>query len=110
MERSTWNRASLAPSRAADLPRAEIPALPASRMPSLVELFTFMRDAELRFSTLRMRIEERTGTARGTHVVTSDVLLRHPGDARVTTSEDGRGTAGNYELWLSDGEIVRLPK
>ena len=30
-----------------------------------------------------------------------------PGDARVTTTEPHRGTAGNYELWLSDGEMVR---
>ena len=36
-----------------------------------------------------------------------DLLLRHPGDARVTTTEPHRGTAGNYELWLSDGEMVR---
>ena len=66
-----------------------------------------MRDAELRFTTLRMRIEERSGTARGAHLVTSELLLRHPGDARVTTTEEHRGTAGNFELWLSDGEIVR---
>jgi hypothetical protein len=102
-----WNRAALAPARSASWPRAEIAALPADRLPELGELFTFMRDAELRFSTLRLRIEERSGTTRGEHLVTSEVLLRHPGDARVTTTEEHRGTAGNYDLWLSDGETVR---
>ena len=34
-------------------------------------------------------------------------LLRHPGDAKVTTTEPSLGTAGNYELWISDGETVR---
>ena len=107
MTSTRWDRAALVPARSAALPRAEIAALPAGRPPELAELFTFMRDAELRFSTLRMRIEERAGTARGTHLVTSELLLRHPGDARVTTTADGRGTAGNYDLWLSDGETVR---
>jgi outer membrane lipoprotein-sorting protein len=107
MTSTRWDRAALVPARSAALPRAEIAALPAGRPPELAELFTFMRDAELRFSTLRLRIEERAGTARGTHLVTSELLLRHPGDARVTTTEDGRGTAGNYDLWLSDGETVR---
>jgi hypothetical protein len=71
------------------------------------ELFTFMRDAELRFQALRMRIEERTITALGEQIVLMEIALRHPGLARVTTSEPGRGTADNYELWISDGEIVR---
>ena len=102
-----WDRAALVPSRDDAWPRPEVAALPADRLPDVGDLFTFMRDAELRFSTLRMRIEERTGTARGQHVVTAELLLRHPGDARVTTSEEHRGTAGNYELWLSDGDTVR---
>jgi outer membrane lipoprotein-sorting protein len=102
-----WDRAALVPSRSDALPRAEITALPANRLPELGELFTFMRDAELRFSTLRLRIDERARTARGVHLATSELLLRHPGDARVTTTEEHRGTAGNYELWLSDGDTVR---
>jgi outer membrane lipoprotein-sorting protein len=103
----SWERAALVPARSDPMPRPELAALPADRLPELGELFTFMRDAELRFTTLRMRIEERSGTARGAHLVTSELLLRHPGDARVTTTEEHRGTAGNFELWLSDGEIVR---
>jgi hypothetical protein len=54
-----------------------------------------------------MRIEERTWTARGDHLTVVDVALRHPGSAKVTTSEPHRGTAGNYEIWISDGERVR---
>lgn len=88
-------------------PRPEIVTLPAGGLPTVAELFTFMRDAELRFETLRMRIEERSFTARGEHVVVSEVALRHPGVARVTTTEPGRDAHGNYELWISDGETVR---
>ena len=66
-----------------------------------------MRDAERRFETLRMRIEERTAAAAGELLVASEVFIRHPGWARVTTSEPSLGAAGNYEIWLSDGETVR---
>lgn len=101
-----WDRAALVP--AADDARRlpEIVAL-TPELPSVAELFTFMRDAELRFATLRMRIEERAFGARGELLVAMDVLLRHPGNARVTTTEPDRGTAGNYETWISDGITVR---
>jgi outer membrane lipoprotein-sorting protein len=66
-----------------------------------------MRDAELRWSTLRMRIEERAFGAAGEQLTALDVAIRHPGHARVTTSEPSRGTAGNYEVWVSDGDVVR---
>ena len=48
-----------------------------------------MRDAELRFSTLRMRIDERAGTARGQHLVTSELLLAHPGDINPQVTWNG---------------------
>ena len=102
-----WDRAAAIPARAGDRRRPELVALPSGALPSVDVLFTFMRDAELRFETLRMRIEEVTQTARGRHLVGMDLLLRHPGDARVTTTEPDLGTSGNYELWLSDGEMVR---
>jgi outer membrane lipoprotein-sorting protein len=54
-----------------------------------------------------MRIEERTFTTDGEHLVAMDVVVRHPGHARVTTTEPDRGTAGNYETWISDGVTVR---
>ena len=101
-----WDRAATLPATVGGRRRPEIFAL-APGMPSLEELFTFMRDAELRFTTLRMRIDERTFGALGEQVVALDVALRHVGAARVTTTEPARGTAGNYEVWISDGETVR---
>ena len=105
MSTRLWDRAALVPVDAAGR-FPEVVTLPAT-LPTVEELFTFMRDAELRFRTLRMRIEERTLTGRGEMVATMDVAIRHPGHARVTTTEPGRGTAGNFELWLGDGETVR---
>ena len=100
-----WDRAALVPvDDAGRYP--EVVALGRGQ-PSVAELFAFMRDAELRFRTLRLRIEERSFTARGEALVVMDVAISHPGHARVTTSEPGRGTAGNFELWISDGETIR---
>ncbi len=76
-------------------------------LPTVDELFTFMRDAERRFETLRLRLEERTYGARGEQLVTLDVAVRHPGHARVVTTTPGRKAAGSHELWISDGEVVR---
>jgi hypothetical protein len=101
-----WDRAALLPVAADGRRLPEIVAL-SPELPSVAELFTFMRDAELRFATLRMRIEERTFGTQGEHLVAMDILLRHPGHARVTTTEPDRGTAGNYETWISDGITVR---
>jgi len=36
-----------------------------------------------------------------------DVSIQHPGHARVTTTEAGGGTAGNFELWVGDGATIR---
>jgi outer membrane lipoprotein-sorting protein len=105
MSTRIWDRAALVPVDAAGR-FPEIVALPAT-LPTVAELFTFMRDAELRFRTLRLGLEERTFTARGETLISMDVAIRHPGHARVTTTEAGRGAAGNFELWISDGETVR---
>ncbi len=86
--------------------RAELVALPAG-IPTVQELFTFARDAEGRFETLLMRIEERTFATRGEQLVTMDVAIRHPGHARVVTTEPARRAAGHHELWISDGEVIR---
>jgi outer membrane lipoprotein-sorting protein len=102
-----WDRAADLPMPVDRRPRPELVTLPGDDLPTVAELFTFMRDAELRFDTLRMRIEERSFTTRGEHLVVVESAIRHPGDARVTTTEPHLGTAGNYELWVSDGEIVR---
>jgi hypothetical protein len=75
--------------------------------PTVEQLFDFMRDAELRFATLRMRILERVVASRGEETTQIDVMLRHPGHAKVTTSRPGDVVGGPYEIWISDGEIVR---
>jgi len=105
MSSRLWDRAALVPVRAGE-PHPEIVALPAG-LPSIEELFTFMRDAERRFETLRMRIEERTYGARGVQLVTMDIALRHPGQSRVVTTERSSKAAGSHELWITDGQIVR---
>ncbi len=102
-----WDRAGSLPVPAGERPRPELVALPPVALPSVEDLFTFMRDAERRFDTLRMRIEETTATATGESVLTVEALIEHPGRARVTTTESGAGLGANYEVWLSDGGRVR---
>ncbi len=99
-----WDRAAALPAVPGER-AAEVAAL-GREEPTVAELFTFMRDAELRFATLRMRIEEQTYGGRGEQLVRMDVTLQHPAHARVVTSEpSGRGIAPS-EVWLSDGETV----
>jgi outer membrane lipoprotein-sorting protein len=86
--------------------RPELVALP-TELPTVAQLFTFARDAELRFETLRLAIDERTFGTRGEQHALIDVMVRHPGQAKVTTSDPSRGTRGNYEIWISDGVTVR---
>lgn len=99
-----WDRAALVPSRVGGRSPAVVTL--GTELPDLTRLFDFMRDAELRFQTLRMRLEERTEGVRGSHLVAMDVSLQHPGHARVTTMEPGAGAAGNFEVWISDGETI----
>jgi hypothetical protein len=100
-----WDRAALVPVRRGER-RPEVLALPVG-LPSVQELFTFARDAERRFETLKLRIEERTFGARGEQVVTMDIAVRHPGHARVVTTEPALRAAGAHELWISDGDVIR---
>ena len=100
-----WDRAALA--IANDGRRLPAVASLPPGDPTVADLFEFMRDAELRFATLRMRILDRSITARGEDETEIDVMLRHPGHARVTTSPPGRIVGGRYEVWISDGDIVR---
>jgi hypothetical protein len=101
-----WDRAAALPALRDGRRLPAVPALVDDR-PTVEQLFEFMRDAESRFATLRMRIEERSTTARGDELVTLDVMLRHPGDARVTTARDGEDGRPVYEVWISDGDLVR---
>jgi hypothetical protein len=105
-ETAHWNRA-LVPSASADgRRRAIIQALPLN-LPTVWELFEFMRDAELRFATLRLRIVERARTARGEEATSIDVVIRHPGHSKVTSTTIGQGARADYEIWISDGDLVR---
>ncbi len=74
--------------------------------PSIDELLTFMAEAELRFSSLRMRIVDRRWNARGEEVETTEVWLRHPGRAKVIQLR-GEGAGRDYDVWVSDGEHVQ---
>ena len=91
-----WDRAADLPAVAGRRPRPELVALPADELPTVAELFTFMRDAELRFESLRMRIEERTFGVAGEQVALIDVVMRHPDDAKVTTTVPGSGARSSY--------------
>jgi outer membrane lipoprotein-sorting protein len=101
-----WDRAGLLPVSTAGASRPEIIAI-GEELPTLPELFTFMRDAELRFTTLRMRIEEHAFTTRGEDVATIEVMLRHPGNVKVLTTRPGEGLRQRYDAWVSDGTTVR---
>lgn len=100
-----WDRAALAV-QSGERRLPAVASLPAT-LPAPTELFDFMRDAELRFATLRMRILERTTTTRGEDEVQMDVLLRHRAHAKVTTSRPGHVLGRDHELWISDGDLVR---
>jgi hypothetical protein len=105
-ETRLWDRAAALPARSDGRRLPEVVALSAE-LPTVAELFDFMRDAELRFATLRMRIEERAQTARGEDLTAMDTVLRHTGDARVTTTRSSDPARADYEVWISDGDLVR---
>jgi hypothetical protein len=105
-ETRLWDRAAALPARTDGNRLPEVVTL-AAGIPTVAELFDFMRDAELRFATLRLRIEERTRTARGDETTKMDTVLRHPGDAKVTTTRPSDSARGEYEVWISDGDLVR---
>jgi hypothetical protein len=88
----------------AELRRPELATL-ASDEPSVHELFRFMAEAELRFTTLRMRIIDRRFSTLDEEVETSEIWLRHPGLAKVVTSRDPAGR--DFDVWVTDGETVR---
>ncbi len=105
-ETRLWDRAAALPARADGRRLPEVATLDAG-LPTVAELFDFMRDAELRFGTLRLRIEERAQTARGEELTTMEAIVRHPGDAKVMTTHGEVSIKSDYELWVSDGELVR---
>ena len=72
------------------------------------QLFDFMRDAELRFATLRLRVEERRSTLarRGDddHRSSSCAIPARP---RSRPRAEGERGKADYEIWISDGDLVR---
>jgi hypothetical protein len=102
-----WDQASSALVAADGRRLPEIAQL-GPELPDLATLFTFARDAELRFASLRLRLEERAWVASGETLRVHEVLLRHPGRARVTTFRPDRPTPTNHDAWLSDGETVQV--
>ena len=88
-----------------DASRRSPPCAPSCR-PSDA-LFTFMRDAELRFETLRMRIEEHTWTARGEHVLDPRRHAPPPGEVKVLATEPVSARPTATSPWVSDGTTVR---
>jgi hypothetical protein len=97
-----------APETEEELREPEIVAL-GPETPDLNDLFLFMRDAELRFESLRLRIEDRTFGTRGELLETSELWLRHPGRAKVVTrTGDGlEPVSRDFRVWLTDREHVR---
>jgi hypothetical protein len=86
--------------------RPRIVALPPGGPPDVATLFTFMRDAELRFRTLRMRIEERTWGATGDALLVHEILVRHPERARVTVRHADLDMPRDHETWAFDAGFV----
>jgi hypothetical protein len=84
----------------------ELAVAPAPDAPSLSDLFTFMRDAEMRFHTLRMRLVDRTVAAEGERLEAHEIWLRHPGLAKVVTRFDELAPAGASRIWICDGATV----
>jgi hypothetical protein len=92
------------------------PSPPAVRAPSMIaldddaprleDLFRFMADAELRVRTLRMRVEERVVTATGEELTVHDLVLAHPGRARITSRRSMDPLSRDYRVWASDGTVV----
>lgn len=90
------------------LPARTAPAIVAldADAPRLEDLFAFMVDAETRFRTLRLRVEERTWTAKGEELATIELVLRHPGRARITTRRGSDPLSRDYRIWACDGATV----
>ncbi len=101
-----WDRASRMLVPVDGLRRAELLVL-APGLPDVATLFTFMRDAELRCLTLRMRVEETNVGIGGDRRTVHEVSLRHPGQAKVVSTDPDGPISSDYEVWISDGETVR---
>jgi len=93
-------------STSAPLPAPAIVAL-REDVPTIEQLFLYAREAELRVSTLRMTIEERSWSARGEDVAWHEVLMQHPRRARVTSRRSEDPLSREYTVWIGDGDTIR---
>lgn len=106
MSTAPWDRASRMLVPVDGSRRPEISVL-APSLPDIATLFTFMRDAELRFQTLRLRVEETNVAIGGERRTVHEVSMRHPGDAKVISTDPDGPISSDYQVWISDGETVR---
>jgi hypothetical protein len=49
---------------------------------------------------------ERVANSRGEEVVRHEILVRHPGAARVTRRRSADPLSRDYDVWVSDGETI----
>jgi hypothetical protein len=99
-----WTSAAVRTPPSQRLPR--IVALPAGGLPDMATLFTFMRDAELRFRTLRMRVEERTWGATGETLLVHEIAIRHPDRVRVTVRHADLPMPRDHETWVFASGVI----
>ena len=106
-----WDRAALTRVATDGRRVAEIVQL-GPGTPDLATLFAFARDAELRFATLRLRLEERACISGGETLRVHEVLVRHPGvaagDGRATGSARHHEPRDLAERWRDDPRLSRL--
>ena len=109
MSTSPWARAStpLSVTSASGRRRPELVSLPEGtpepRRPVHVRP---RRRAPLRDPPDADRGSRRRRT-HGDRLLVIEATIRHPGAARVVTTDPSLGIAANYDLWISDGETVR---
>jgi hypothetical protein len=106
MSTTAWDRASRSLLPVDGRRRAEVLVLDPG-LPDVAGLFTFMRDAELRFQTLRMRVEETSAGVRGDVRTVHEVSMRHPGEAKIISSDPDGPLNREYQVWITDGTTVR---
>lgn len=106
MTSTAWDRASRMLVPLNGTRRPEIVVLDPG-LPDVATLFGFMRDAELRFQTLRMRVEEMSAGVRGDLRSVHEVSIRHPGEAKIVSTEPDGAINSDYQVWITDGATVR---
>ena len=106
-ETRLWDRAAACPSRPDGRRLPEVAALPETCRRS-ASCSTSCATPSCASRPCACASRSGRQTARGEDVVAMDVVLRHPGEAKVTTTPRRADAARpEYEVWISDGELVR---